>query len=211
MTETAIGEKLRRAGVNELENSALADISRWMNNGMTEDRAVALVRSAYAMRGEGQISVADKATGHLPSAPHTNGDGRGHPIVSREGQHTQAPSSPHHREREGRIEAADKATVDVPPAREPSAAAKRAMVEVRKAISVSIMDTFKVRDGRSIGEVRFGELEAMRGESARDAFLFRQLQKHAANADPSARVRDVVKVETLQRMLQKSAELADAA
>ena len=74
----------------------------------------------------------------------------------------------------------------------------------------ALFDTLKIRDGQSIGDVRWSSLPRLRGENAREAALIDQLLKHATPGDPNARVRDVVSEETLRNMIQKSAEIDDA-
>lgn len=96
------------------------------------------------------------------------------------------------------------------PVREPSASQRAAAASVANAIAVTVLDTYRVRDGRAIGDVRFGELERLRSANAQEASLIRQIQRHAV-ADHDQRVRDVVKAEELNRMIQRAAEVADAA
>lgn len=96
------------------------------------------------------------------------------------------------------------------PVREPSAAERSIAARIANTIAVSIMDTFKVRDGRSIGDVRYGELRRMMGANAREAAVIRQILDHA-DAPHDVRVRDVIKTEHLQRFVQRAAEIVDAA
>jgi hypothetical protein len=97
----------------------------------------------------------------------------------------------------------------VRPVREPSHAERVAAATVANRI-VTVLDSFRVRDGRSIGDVRIGELEGLRAANAMEASLLRQIQRHAV-ADHDARVRDVIKPDDLQIMIQKASEVADAA
>jgi hypothetical protein len=85
-----------------------------------------------------------------------------------------------------------------------------AAAAVAKSVALTILDTYRIRDGRAIGDVRFGELEHLRSANAMEASLIRQIQRHAT-ASHDARVRDVVKAKDLQRMIQRAAEVADAA
>lgn len=92
----------------------------------------------------------------------------------------------------------------------PTASQVAAMVKVAKESAITVLDSFKVRDGRAIGDVRVGELERLRSANAMEASVVRQIQRLGVfNHD--ARVRDVVKPQELQRIIQRAAEVADAA
>lgn len=112
----------------------------------------------------------------------------------------------------GQISIAEKASVLVPPpARPQSTADIRAAAKVGQQIARTVFDSYKVRDGRSIGDIRICDLERLRSTNAAEASLIRQIQRHAVSANPNDTVRDVVSSETLERMIQRSAEVADAA
>lgn len=80
-----------------------------------------------------------------------------------------------------------------------------------KKIALTVLDSFKVRDGRAIGDLIFGELEGLRLGNAMEASIIRQIQRHAANVPGNAKVRDVIKADELERIIQRGAEVADAA
>lgn len=96
------------------------------------------------------------------------------------------------------------------PVREPSALDRAAAGRVAHAVAASVFDSFKVRDGRGIGEVRFGELKRMMTTNAREAAVIRQIIEHG-DAPHDARVCDMVKQDALERMIQRAAEIVDAA
>lgn len=98
----------------------------------------------------------------------------------------------------------------LPPAREPSPAERSAARKAAERAAVTIMDTIRVRDGRAIGDVAYGELGRMAASNRREAALFDLIKAHAKPDSEFARVREIVKVVDLQRMIQKSAEIADA-
>lgn len=75
----------------------------------------------------------------------------------------------------------------------------------------TIFDTRKLRDGTSLGDLRWSQLDRFIAGNAQEAALLRLVRDHARPADPNARIRDVVSLETMQRFLQKAAEIADAA
>jgi len=95
------------------------------------------------------------------------------------------------------------------PVREPSPQERAIAGTAAARLALTILDTFRVRDGRPIGDVRYGELDRLRGLNAMEAAVIRQIQDHA-KAPHDARVRDVVKATDLNRMIQKAAEIADA-
>lgn len=93
--------------------------------------------------------------------------------------------------------------------REPSPAQRAATAAV--AAKISVLDTYRVRDGRAIGDVRYGEIEHLRNQDAMAASIWRQIQRAHPNAPHDMAIRDVLKAEELQRMIQRAAEVADAA
>lgn len=98
---------------------------------------------------------------------------------------------------------------NVTPVREPSAGQRSAAASVRNVVSITILDTFKVRDGRAIGDVRMGEVERLRAANVMEAAIFELIQQHAvANSD--AKIRDVITPKQFQRMQQQASEMADA-
>lgn len=131
-----------------------------------------------------QDHVADKAIVTVPdAAPERNGTGQG--------------------------SFSDKAKVIVP--RPVSPAYLEAAKVASKNIAHTVLDSFKVRDGRPIGDLIFGELEGLRSANAMEASVILQIQRHYANVEPNQFVRDVIKAKDLERMIQRGAEVADAA
>jgi len=96
-----------------------------------------------------------------------------------------------------------------PPAREPSLADRVAARKAAERAAVTIMDTIRVRDGRALGDVAFGELRRMASTNRREAALFDLIRAHGTPASEFVRVREIVGIGELQRMMQKAAEVAD--
>lgn len=90
-----------------------------------------------------------------------------------------------------------------PAAREPSAGYKAAAVAGAKELAATLLDVFKVRDGRAIGDVRFGELDTLRVANDIEARVIYQIQHHA-NAAHDAKVRDVVKDVDFRRFVENA-------
>lgn len=89
---------------------------------------------------------------------------------------------------------------------------KRGFAELKaiKEALPTIFDTRKLRDGTSLGDLRWSQLDRFIASNAQEAALLRMVRDHARPADSNARIRDVVSLETMQRFLQKAAEIADA-
>lgn len=185
---TAMENAFARAGITRQDARAFATAQEFIANGGTLGRWIAIWRQAEAKRkGEasGQIAPDDKVQARHAAASPPPRDGAGQPHAGALGPIAR-------------------------PAREPSPAQRAAAASVARTVAVTVLDTYRIRDGRAIGDVRFGELERLRSANAAEASLIRQIQRHAT-AGHDALVRDVVKADDLQRMIQKAAEVADAA
>lgn len=100
--------------------------------------------------------------------------------------------------------------VDAPSSRPQSITDVRAAAKAAQHIARTVFDSFKVRDGRAIGDVTFGEIERLRASNSQEAAVLRQIQRHI-QASPETRIRDAVKESDLERFIQRGAEVADAA
>ena len=96
-------------------------------------------------------------------------------------------------------------------ARPQSQASTTAAARAASHISRTVFDSFKVRDGRAIGDVLMGEVERLRSASAQEASVLRQIQRSCVAADPNTPIRDALKVHQMERFIQTGAEVADAA
>jgi hypothetical protein len=164
-------------------------------------------------REEGQRNVAEKANASVPSSRSPVAGEGAESLLSKD-QMRSAPSSAQDRARTGQTSFAVTATGSMPPAREPSRSQLDGIIAARKSAAIRVLtvfDSYKVRDGRSIGEVTFGEVGAMRAANMREAFLFGLIRNHVGYAETSASIRDLVNAETLERFVQKAAEMSDAA
>jgi hypothetical protein len=93
--------------------------------------------------------------------------------------------------------------------REPTLADRLAAIRNGRILAISVLDTFKIRDGRAIGDVRFGEVERLRAANAMEASIFEQI-KSFAQAPHDARIRDVIKPKQFQRIQRRAEEAAEA-
>lgn len=150
---------------------------------------------------EGQQNPAEKATPTAPSASSPN-EGKGQTAAADKARRTVPAPSPHGSE--GHRANADKAMPALPPA-----SGRAAVMRAATNIARSVLDSFKVRDGRAIGDLAFCELENMRFDNAREAAVIRQIQRHYANAPGNALVRELIGEDDLNRFVQKAAEVAE--
>lgn len=104
----------------------------------------------------------------------------------------------------------ERASLALPPQRARTNAERSTALMVIGQAALTVMDTYRLSNGVVIGDVRWGSLHRLRAASARDAALLRLLINYG-QADANAKVRDIVNLGDFERMLQKSAEMADAA
>lgn len=86
------------------------------------------------------------------------------------------------------------------------AAAKRGAQQA----AASILDSYKLRNGKPIGDCTRVELEMLAGENLREGFLCRLILRRAAHVPSEAVVRDWCSEDDLKRAIQKAAEAEDA-
>lgn len=189
---TAISAALSEAGITAEDNALLLALARFRNNGGSYEQACALVETSYGDDAKARKQFKNGAAGHIPRAEKAN---------------DRLPAAPTLRNRAGRSRIADKANLNVP--RPVSTAERRASMAAHRLAAKSVLDSFKLRNGRAIGDLAFCELESLRFDNAREAAVIRQVQKHCANAPGNALVRDMIKASDLQRFIQKAAEVAD--
>lgn len=206
MRETIFGAKLKTAGVHPRNVKLQIALAEFQNNGGEYGVALAMLNAAYGKGSGGQSSPAsDGQVPHADASRTNEGEGQS---SDADNAGLKFPDPSPQRNGAGQVAHADKATLPMPRPVSPSyiTAAKSGA----KSVAITVLDSFKVRDGRSLGDVRFGELESLRFENAREASIIRQIQKHCT-ADANAKVRDIINTDTLQRMIQRAAEVADVA
>lgn len=231
--DTAMGSAFERAGLHARDVKLMQALAEFFNNGGMVTRAREVVEAAIArlsgggrerIASEGQLCCAPTRQPELSREGHpgfVENIGRSGDAISRQpnesgGQPPGAdkatdkvpPLSPQ-RSGVGHAQYAEKARVHVPrPASPANLAAAKA---VRQAIAITVLDTWKIRDGRAIGKVRIGELPAISATNRMEASILDQIKEHVGGADHSATVSDVISAQMLQRFIQKAAEVADAA
>ena len=203
-TATAMQAAFERVGIDKAGMILHAQVVTFAKGGGTEERAIQIVRQAFASMAGQRLSVA---------AQKSNEDAAGQaPIADGHKAHAR-PSSPD-RGSGGQKAHADQGQLGtVPTVREPTEGQRKAMAkaaaQTAEVINITILDTYRLLDGRLLKDVRVGELEGIRAGSSQQAALIRQIQRMGI-ADSNALVGDIIKPDQLQRMLQRAAEVADA-
>lgn len=195
----------------ELYFSAHSAARRFLKNGGTVERLQTIFEQVvHEMPREDQQCVAHEGLVKNVRSRHPNEDGEARLVVPHGRLTCAEPSSPH-RDGAGQSELAGEGPMaNARTVREPTARQRRIALEIHHRAALTIIDTYIIRDGRAIGDVRIGEVERLRAANAMEAYIFRQIQKHAV-ADSNALIRDVIKPEEFQRMQQRAAEYADVA
>lgn len=190
---TALGNALRKAGIDPLETKFNVFLTEWIAGGRTLERLIELARARYdELPSEGPATHSPQ--GHVAYADaRPPFDGAGGPLRSAQ-QGQPAPSSP--------------PSIPKRVPKEPTPVQKAATAAVVRRLS--LFDTFKISDGRTLHHVWSDEWEQLRSRGLREGWLFDQLMKHCKPAVPT-RTSECVTEEVLQRMIQKSAEMSDAA
>jgi len=184
-------------------------------------------------RGARSQSEVDAQPGAAPASRQQNGEGRGQKCA---GAHSaRAPSSPTPRAGDtghvrcdaqdaiapsahpiasggGQVESVNQMNA-APSVREPSEASRRIAGRVALEAAKSVLDSFKVSDGRSIGDVLVTELHRLRFDHIHKASVLRLVEKKIGGGyvPPGTKVRDLVSEDEMNRIVQKGAEAADAA
>lgn len=211
--ETAMAAALRRAGgpdANEAQFTVA--IAKFQNNGGSYERALALLADAYEKETEGQPARAIQGHTRLADASleseegHSGRAAKAIDVLSSSLSHSNGGRNS--AGGAGRGSASQTTKTGVPRPVSPSylVAAKAGA----QKMALTVLDSFKVRDGRAIGDLTFGELEAIRATNAQEASVIRQIQRHAGNATGNQLVREVIKAKDLEIMIQRGAEVADA-
>jgi hypothetical protein len=199
----------RKVGVLPRNTEFMVAISKYTNQGGSFDEMRRLINDAEAL-AKGQSQSADNGRATLALGEQSVEDARGRHVYARyDGLGKLAPPSSPNRDG-GQLMYASNGPIERAPVREPSASQRKADLEARKVIRLTILDTHKIRDGRAIGDVRYGEIEQLRAANAVEASIFRQIQRRIGYADHDCKLRDLLKPEDFNAIKQKAAEISDA-
>lgn len=200
MAKTAMAAAFERVGIDKAGMTLHAQVVTYAKSGGTEERAIEIARQVFASLAGQRLSAAAQQS-HEDAAGQSD-------IVDSQGHHAR-PSSPDRGSGDPRAHADKARNTLSPTVREPTAGQRKAAAIAANVVSLTVLDTYRLLDGRLLKDVRIGELEHIRTASTQQAALIRQIQRLGI-ADHSALVGDIIKPEQLQRMLQRAAEVADA-
>lgn len=209
MRASNLGEALKQAGFDPLKHRVKLAASEFVSAGGSREEWLAVYDAVTGMSGCGRENTA--SDGHpIGAAPRQQVEGGDAKIIIPSGHHGFASSPSSGRDREDLASSAQAGHLPgVLPVREPTESQRSASLIAAKAVSVTIMDTFKI-DGVAIGSwsVALARVEARR--KTRDGYILRMAVKAAGDAPDKALLRNVVKLEQMQRIRQASEEFADA-
>lgn len=78
-----------------------------------------------------------------------------------------------------------------------------AIASIQPTMAKSIMDTFRIRDGRPIGDVSWGEIGGLIADNDREARVLRAVRMHIAEAPSDALIRDIVRASVIEAALTR--------
>ncbi len=78
-------------------------------------------------------------------------------------------------------------------------------------VATTVMDTYKVRGGIAIGDLGWQEAKTLARTNEREARVLRYITDHVANANPGARIREVVKEQVVQNAIRLATEADNVA
>lgn len=169
----------------------------------------ALPGAASSVERGGHIGSAHKARVVLPPRSPLDAVG-GHPArASQAGPAVPSTASTAH-DGPGRGHRA-KAAADALPApvvaRRPNPARGLAAMAAAQAPLVrSVMDTFRLGDGRAIGDVCWGEINGLIRDNGREGRVLRAIRLHIADAPADALVREIVRAGVIEAALAEVPE-----
>ena len=208
---TALADAFVKKGVTRGRLEFRVALSKFINSGGTYAQARAEINAAEEMSGMGQILDAEDGHRSVAQTRQPLEDDRGHRLISVSGHVRGAPASSSNRGGEGQLAIATEGLKkDALPVREPTEAQRKASAAMRDLVRLTVLDTHRIRDGRAIGDVRYGEIETLRSTNAMEASIFRQIQKKIGYASHDAKLRSLISADEFNAMKQRAAEVSDA-
>ncbi|MDR3488735.1 MAG: hypothetical protein P4M05_28010 [Bradyrhizobium sp.] len=161
-----------------------------------------------AQRDGAQAAVAD-----LPASSSPNVAGGGLQQRARTARRAMpSPATPQLDDAGQKVDAKPMASSSMPASSSPSTPHRiprglEARSLVQSVLIRSVFDTFKVRDGRAIGDLLWHELKKLAQSNEREARILRTIEGAVANAPSEAKVRDVVSVRIVAAAIAKEDSL----
>lgn len=220
MSATQLADALRVAGINQrdvdFDKSIAIAIERFIASGGTNEGALMrLQRIVERMSGMGQTANADKGPTSSAQTRQPVEDGGANSAMP-QGQKAAAPSSSSNRGGEGQGVIAHQGQFDhALPVREPKPQRVpidfgAAALAIKTKLALTVLDTLKI-DGRAIGDFTVGEARRLGPQKTREGHILIAATRKVANAQGFQLIRDVLKPDELQVIMQKAAEVSDEA
>lgn len=207
--DTALGAALERVGVVPRSARFNVEIAWFLNQGGTFAEMRALIDAAERMSGEGRRTVASDGQPLSAPARQPVEDVRGHGLSASNGLGEPAPPSSSNRGGSGPSKTANH-SIHAGIVREPTQQQRSAMQSVNKIAAITIMDTLRI-DGRPIGDWTVAEARRAGKMKTREGHILLAASRMVANAVGHESLRAVVKPAEMQKIIQKAAEVSDAA
>jgi len=230
--ETALAAALTRAGYSKIEMQVYPHLLAFFRAGGTRGQLLSIATRAEAeLSGGGRFTPgalsssapsrqpSDDAAGQnaieaqgshaRPSSPL--GEVGGHLRSALSAVHPVPPSSPPSRGGAGRqTDVQADHSVSALPVREPTPAQRAAALSVARSIAVTILDTYRI-DGIALGEWTVAEALRASKTKTMHGYILRECTRMVANAPSGAKLKTIVKPHEAQRIIQRAAEVSDAA
>ncbi|MBT1154321.1 hypothetical protein J1C56_01815 [Aminobacter anthyllidis] len=206
---TAISAAFERHGIVGRDVRLQLAFAEFQNNGGEYGVALAMLNAAFGKGSGGQNSIADDGLAGYAAASRLDDGEDGLPCSADEAT-LPLPSSPSpKRHGAGHSFRANKAILPAP--RPVSASYLKAAKSGAKQIALTVLDSFRVRDGRAIGDVPWSSLDRLISEGGREIAVLKMIRNKGVPPDHNSPIRLYVGVQELERIIQKAAELTDAA
>lgn len=214
---TALLAALERAGLSRADMEAYAWALRFINQGGSREAWIAAFdKAAEKLSGQGRII-------HAVSGQRGSAEAR-QPMPS-EGQSSRASAfcgtlaaehavpplgNPSRAGAANHPLAPGAHSGDAAPAREPTPSQRAASLRVHQQAAITVLDTFKI-DGKPLGDWTMAEARTAARQKSYEGCVLLACTRVVANAAPSAKLRDVVKVAEVHRAMREAEEMVDAA
>lgn len=229
--ETAIGAQLAAKGfVPALVEYQIA-VSKCQNHGVDYDALRLVLDTAYGKGSEGQKHGVGNGQSSIADASRQNDGEKGRqdivgrastsmpfsPSPQRSAGHlkgsfpdrTHLPAAAPSRDRAGQLGSAERANFPTP--RPVSPAYISAAKHGAQRMALTVLDSFKVRDGRAIGDVPWSSIDRLISEGGREVAVLKMIRNRGRPTDLNSPLRLIIGVQEMERIIQKAAEMSDAA
>lgn len=155
----------------------------------------------------GQVPNANSGQVRFAHSRQPDEDARGQDHHASDGQINPAPPSSPKASGEGQRRYASDGQHSVAHSARPDTAARKAArinAVIGNAKAITSLDSFKVRDGRAIGDLSWGELSRIKATNEREAWVLNRILMHARINDHTRIVRDVVTADLIDQAIKEA-------